>query len=615
MKLTLAVALCLGGAATYLVAYHLWWPLVFFALSPVAVAFRGVARDREAVFLALLAGWPAMFFVQYPLWVFRVSAVGVLAAYQALTWIPIALAVRGGWRRWRVPLTFSWPIAWTAAECLRLAGPLGTPFGALFAPCAEMTRMLQIGALGGMHLASVPIAMVQGWAADVLLACFSRRRAEREKRVRFTPAFGAATVAVMVVWCGVLVYGTIQLHRIEGMMHPGPRIAVIQPDIPHLTDAVRDYDPVLLREKLQRLSEEAVAQGGPVDLVVWPEGIADFPLRNRGFLEAGYDPRMDRPFGLEGLEPVDAVSQWMAMRESALMEEARFADWVRRLGVPVLVGMVAHEPAPPGHDEPFLRYNAAVRFDPEQGQVEPYQAKVRLYPAGESAPWRGSWLEAILGRPDNELTPGRERHVYRTEPEGLAYVIRICSELKFPRMAGPLVDGSDYDFLISPANEGMFRRNRAQVALRDCAVYRAIERRVGVVRASNSGVSGFVAPSGRSYGQVANARGRTRAGLGVPEAKRIEELVAFRRQHEAEFPDDEALRAELERRIAEVETVRAHAAVEGWSVEPVQLADIRTPYERLGDWLPPLLYVATAAMILAAWSLFSRNPARYGQSH
>ena len=244
MSLRVAAALSLGGVGLYLAGYHLWWPLIFFGLSPVAAAFLRVERDRMAVGLAFFTGWLAMFLVQHPLWVFRVSAVGMLAAYQALTWIPIALAVRGAWRRWGIPLTCSWPVAWTAAECLRLLGPLGTPFGGLCAPCAEMPLMLQIGELGGMHLASFPIAMVQGWFADVLLCRWFPQGRMQNLRI--------AAMATAGVWVAVLGFGWVRFDQIEKSLRPGPRVAVIQPDIPHVVGEASSYDPVLLREKLLR---------------------------------------------------------------------------------------------------------------------------------------------------------------------------------------------------------------------------------------------------------------------------------------------------------------------------------------------------------------------------
>lgn len=601
MKRRDVALLCLAGVVLYVAGYHLSWPLIFVALAPVAAAFRCVNSNRAAIVLAYFTGWAAMFLVQHPLWVFRSSAVATLAACQALTWIPIALAVRGAWSRWGLPLNWSWPVGWTAGECLRLLGPLGSPFGALFAPCAEMPRMLQIGELGGMHLASLPIAMAQGWAAEFLIrrfgwVCDAGRRGEGVRAMRVSGAVVAG------VWILVPAYGCVRFAQVEQASRPGPRVAAIQPDIPHVAGAAPDYDLVLLREKLQRLSEEAVAKEGLPDLVVWPEAIAEFPLHNRAFLEAPYDPRMNKGLRLEAGKVKEGSAHWESVRRAAEMEETKFSQWVRDLGAPTLVGMKAYAPAPPGRADAFLLHNAAVRFDPEAGQSVDFQAKARLYPAGESAPWRGTWLESILGRPSADYTPGEVRRVYRLKPDGPAYIVRICSEMKFPKLTGRLEGGDDFDFIVSPANEGMFLRNRAQVALRDCAVYRAIERRVGVVRASNSGVSGFVAPSGRSHGQVRNAEGRTRAGLGAPELTLIRELLEFRARHEAGFSTSATLRAELDRRIAEVEAVRSRAGIEGWTVDRVQLADVRTPFERFGDWLTPTLVSLLALMVFAAFA-------------
>jgi apolipoprotein N-acyltransferase len=260
LSIRAAAALGLGGVALYVGSYLLWWPLVFIGLAPAAAAFRGLERDRTALAFALVIGWLAMFLVQQSLWAFHTSAVAVLAAYQALTWLPVAFGIRAVWRRWRVPLTFAWPVAWTAGECLRLLGMLGSPFGGIYVPCAAQPVLLQIGELGGIHLASFPVAMAQGWFADTLLRNLDGAR----ERKGFCWPTRAATLAAVATWATVLIFGVVRYRQMEASVRPGPRLAMIQSDIPHVAGEPPTYDPNRLLAKLQRLSEEAVAQAtGP----------------------------------------------------------------------------------------------------------------------------------------------------------------------------------------------------------------------------------------------------------------------------------------------------------------------------------------------------------------
>jgi hypothetical protein len=270
------------------------------------------------------------------------------------------------------------------------------------------------------------------------------------------------------------------------------------------------------------------------------------------------------------------------------------------------VGLTAYLPSPPEDGEPFRSYNAAVRYDPETGQADNFQSKIRLYPGGEYAPWEGTFLEAILGRPGKAFTPGEVRHVYRLGAARHPYVVNVCSEMKFPIFRGrlePAPTGPEtrrpFAFIVSLANEGLFQRNHAQVELRDCTIYRAIERRVGVARSSNSGVSGFASPSGRLYSMVTNRLGQTRALLGSPELPLIRDTIEFRTRNRDAFATNATLRAELERRMGEIEAARERAGIEGWTVDQVLISDTDTLFERLGDWLSPVTFLLLAAMNLA----------------
>jgi apolipoprotein N-acyltransferase len=79
--------------------------------------------------------------------------------------------------------------------------------------------MLQIRELGGMHLASFPITMVQGGFADVLL-CRWFQDGRRQN-------LGTAAMVTAGVWVGVLEIGCVRFDHIEKSLRSGPRVAVI----------------------------------------------------------------------------------------------------------------------------------------------------------------------------------------------------------------------------------------------------------------------------------------------------------------------------------------------------------------------------------------------------
>lgn len=612
---------CLLSALLLPTAIHFFGPLVVLALSPAAVAFCLGPGGWRLALMAGLTGFAASFLVQHTLWVVSLGGVTILSLYQALTWIPVAFGVRTLWRRWRVPLTLSWPIAWGAGEALRSLGPMGTIFGILTVPETTQPWMLQVVDIGGYGLATLPLAMLQGWFADLfLLAGQQNPEADStgstlRKRIRGgldTARFRLTTTSLVIVWLFVAGYGHWRIAQIEAAMKEGPHIAVLQPDVVALPGESRGYDEDLLLEKLKAMSEAAVDAEPRPELVVWPEGVIQNALPNRGFLEAPFDPRMTELL----LRPGEAVSdesilreRWATIRQQAAARNRAFEEWVDSLGVPVIVGTEAWVPAPAEMPTPSIRQNVALRFDPKQGQSENPQAKVRLYPLGEYAPLKdtplGPFLAAVTGPPRNEYTPGEVRHRYKLGPAGPSYVISLCSELKFSQLSGafPEIEPGEkpFDFMINMTNEGLFQRNGMLGIFAFCGGLRAIENRVTVLRSSNAGISGFWSPTGKAYGQVTNDRGQTWTGLGAPEIPLIVDLLKFRGQHEAEFARDSELRDQLQTRMDQITELRTEAGVEGWSVQPIYLSGSTTLFQRWGDWLTPTLIGALAVMNLSGF--------------
>ena len=62
------------------------------------------------------------YFAQHPLWVYNHGGIALLSAYQAGTMVLVAIALRGSWKRWRIPLVWLWPLVYVAGEYLRMLG-------------------------------------------------------------------------------------------------------------------------------------------------------------------------------------------------------------------------------------------------------------------------------------------------------------------------------------------------------------------------------------------------------------------------------------------------------------------------------------------------------------
>jgi apolipoprotein N-acyltransferase len=190
-------------------------------------------------------------------------------------------------------------------------------------------------------------------------------------------------------------------------------------------------------------------------------------------------------------------------------------------------------------------YNAAFYFD-SLGRTGPYPPyhKHYLVPVIERVPFVPvSWFRAVpwLGRWSGGFGHGGALPLY---PSSLGrFGVLICYESAFEdlprryRRAGA-------DFVVNITNDAWFGRTAAPYQHVSHLVLRAIETRMGVARAANSGVSEFVDPLGR-----------------VTQASRL----------------------------------GTQAVITG----TLRTSDVRTLYVRLGDWVGALVVAATAAFAVA----------------
>ena len=606
---------CFLSVILYPLAIHVWGPIVALALTPAVLSFCLASTIRGTVGLAWVTGTLGSFFIQHTIWVVSLPGTALLACYHGFTWIPIAVGIRSLWRHYKIPLVISWPVAWCAGEALRTLGPLGTPFGTLVVPETTTTWMLQIVDLAGAGFAAFPLALIQGWFADVLLSGWQTQTqslATGTRNILKKLCFSFPTAVLIMTWTGVWVYGHWRLADVESGLKPGPKLTVVATDILALRGNQSSYDPNLLMKKLKSFSLDAIQASPKPEMIIWPEGMLGSEIACKAFLSAKFDPRIQYQFESSNpaveADDLDALrEQWKKIHQEAIRTEASFQQWVEESGAPILVGMDAWLPGPQDQQEAFELHNAAVMFDPSEGQSEKIQSKCRLYPLGEYSLWEGTilepWLDRWVGPPRLAYQPGDSRQIFTLKGTEARYVVALCSELKFNHLRGANwnsgTEVKPYDFMVNIANEGLLIRNGMLEIFAFCAQLRAIENRVTVVRSSNAGISGFWSPTGVPYGLVKNKQGQIQAGLGSPEIPLIESLIEFRKVNEQKFSQDPVLRKELNERIDAIEQVRKRASVEGWSTQAVLLSPEITLFQRWGDWLTPLLLTLLGFMNLS----------------
>ncbi len=581
--------------ALYLAVFisYTWAPLLLVALTPFALALCVARKGVLALGIVGLASVVLWFFGNLFYATYNWAAVLALALLHAGIIVACGASLRWWYRTTRIPLALLLPMTFVAGEFLRLLGPLGVPTGLLALSFHRQLWMIQIADLGGIYLVSFAIASVNGALADVLLGGW--------KHARFS------VVGVTAGWIAIACYGGFRLHESQQTMQPGPIVGVVQSDIPMTGGIENGFDSHLFLQEMLALSDQSAASRPPPQLIVWPETMAVVPPLNREWLQT---------------KNVPAVS----LRESEEFERA-LRDWTTRAGIPLLVGTRAIVPL---WDNPKAVdvYNSAIRFDPG-GQNSQRQDKQRLFPLAEFIPWRGTFVHTLLERwlaPHSSVpwtggwyARGEQRQVFEllaatATNAPLHYAVSMCVELCYAESCGTFLrnarGGKAADFFVNMSNDGIFQRNRAQVWHAAMSPFRAVEARAGIARSSNTGISGFVKPTGEMYGDVVNTRGESWTGLGAPELPRIVALVKFRQEHAAELATDPALAAHVTSEIAAIEELRRAAGVSGQSTQRVYVDSRRTLYSRIGDVFPWLLVIFTGAGFLAPFVQKARHALR-----
>jgi apolipoprotein N-acyltransferase len=139
-------------------------------------------------------------------------------------------------------------------------------------------------------------------------------------------------------------------------------------------------------------------------------------------------------------------------------------------------------------------YNSAFLISPE-GKVAGRYDKIHLVPFGEYAPLSGilGFTRDIIGAM-GDFQPGEEVRNLAV-PQG-KFGVLICYEAILPDLTRQFVDRGAR-FLVNITNDAWFGHTAAPYQHISMAALRAVENRVPMARAANTGVSGFIHPSGR----------------------------------------------------------------------------------------------------------------------
>jgi len=439
--------------------------LAWFAFVPLLLA---VARKRpaQAFRLGLVAGLVAYGGIFYWLnivmtlygklpWFFSFCLFLVLTVNLALCVGIITGLVRKGEMAGISPV-LSFPFLWVGIEYLRDFIPFsGFPWASLGYSQYRILPLIQIADLTGVYGLSFLIVL-----ANVVLLKIIRGSVMRGPSVY--PVKSAALLLVLILF--TLGYGFFCLTRAEGGVPV--KVALAQGNIPQDVkwNPAFQETTVAIYERLTR----AVCANG-CDLVVWPESALPFYFQGGG--EYG----------------------------------ARVKSLATGLKTCLLVG----SPAVEREGERTRYLNSAYLLAPT-GEVVGRSDKIHLVPFGEYVPLAGllpfvNKLVAGIG----DFSPGKAIVPLAMVKGKLGTL--ICFEGIFPELSRAYVRAGSR-LLVNITNDAWFGRSSAPYQHLSMTVFRAVENRVPLVRAANTGITAIIDSRGHISGTTRLFREETLIG-------------------------------------------------------------------------------------------------------
>lgn len=351
-------------------------------------------------------------------------------------------------RHTRLPALILAPVFWVTLEFIRSYALTGFPWSSLGYSQYRFLYGIQYADITGVYGVSFLVVAVNSAVADFFI--LKRRRAEMPL---YSVSYTFISYAVFfVLLLALLSYGFWRIHQ----QRPGNpvRVSIIQGNI----EQDKKWEPGYQDEVMRIYKEltEKAAESTP-SLVIWPETAVPFYF--------GYDTAHSR----------DLV------------------EFQRRINAYLLFGSVMVK-SPPAKGQPPQLTNSAVLLDPE-GNISYVYDKIHLVPFGEYVPLRSIlfFLDKLVAG-IGDYKPGNK--VIKAHTSIGSFGTFICYEIIFPGLVRKSFS-KDGDFMVTITNDAWFGRTSGPFQHFSMAVFRAIENRKPVLRAANTGISGYIDSNGR----------------------------------------------------------------------------------------------------------------------
>lgn len=341
---------------------------------------------------------------------------------------------------------FAIPAIWVGLDWLRSFFGGGFPWMDVGYFLAPVPWLIQAADLYGHYGITYLVVFV-----NMLLVLLPKKDISGSQRLQL--ALPALVLVLFVGWYCQWRWQQVE-HRITDPQREKMTIGLVQGNI----DQAIKWSPEFQQQTLAKyisLSMSLFGERRP-DLLVWPETALPF-----------YPP---------GYKQIDELFRFSTQFDTALITGAPWYEVINR------------------EERKFKFYNSALLLEPG-GQFTGKYFKSHLVPFGEYVPLQ-KYLPFIapLVQQVGDFTPGKVE-VPLLWKQGRAGVL-ICYESIFGELARAWVNVGA-NILVNVTNDAWYGKTSAPHHSMAMTIFRAVETRRSLVRAANTGISGFVDPLGR----------------------------------------------------------------------------------------------------------------------
>ena len=434
--------------------------------------FMLIKTNHRPIFSAILIGY--IFFIINIVWLRHVTyAAWLLLSFYSMGYFVIFCAAASIiLKKFKnLPLSLIAPLLWVSGEYVRSFLMTGFPWLFIGHTQYKYLSIIQIADITGVYGISFLIILINAAITDLIVFIKSGQKYKQMSFFLLTAVYPIAMVSI------VMFYGILCLKN--NNYKEGPNVSVVQGNIHQsVKNDPNEIQQVKNLQNYLKLSELLVQEDEKVELVVWPETMAP------GLLNVNAD--------FTGRN-IDRITQ-NSIENLAYSLNSR-----------MIIGSTAIEIE---HGEQTF-YNSAFYIDNE-GFITNRYDKIHLVPFGEYTPLKKyfPFLTKLVPY-EVSLSHGKKKVTFDLicqNTDSYKFGVLICYEDTVPTLVREFVN-EGVDFMVNITNDGWFGKSAELDQHLAIMVFRAVENRVGMVRAANTGISAFININGYIYDKLKSDNG------------------------------------------------------------------------------------------------------------